>query len=151
MTDPDRFEPIDQRKTWQLTSGGILLRTGLGRTLAARTNDLVIQQGQAWRLPITYMDDSEQILDLSAATAICKVRTSPSAESAVISIDESGIGDGIALGNGTPPPNLILALTADTTAELEFTRGWIECDLTIDDVAERIFEGCVALWRRVTQ
>lgn len=125
------------------TADGWEIRTP-GRRRNARL-DLVIVQGADWSERITWVDDTQQPVDLSGYTAALVIKQTHTAATALVSLTQ-----GAGIGLTATPPNIVLARTAAQTASLSFVRAVYGLELTTGGVVTRLCSGVVTLSKEVT-
>lgn len=114
--------------------------------MAAGLYDITCEQGATFNLVLTWRNPDQSPIDVTGYTAKMQVRTSKSAESAVLTLTD---GDGITLGgvDGT------ITLTASATATGDIAEGTYVYDLELDSgsVVTRLIEGAFVVSGQVTR
>ena len=96
-------------------------------------------------LRIVWVDDSDEVVDVSGYTAALKVKQYYDSASALVSLTDS---DGIALAASSP--NITISRTAAQAAAYDWTRALYDLELTTGGVTTRLLQGFVRLRKEVT-
>lgn len=111
-------------------------------------HDVTIRQGANFYLSVTLEDESEQVIDLTGATARMQGRLRVGASSTLFDWDTAG-GEIVVDGDAG---SVTIDVDAATTAALDFDTGQYDLELVESDGhVTRLLQGVVTLSREVTR
>lgn len=109
----------------------------------------VIEQGAVFRRSMIWKDSNNAVIDLTGYTAEMQIRQKKDSETILHTLSTSNGGITITGAQG----KIDLFISADTTAEFDFTSAYYDLELNPGDDAEkvRMLEGIISLSKEVTR
>ena len=107
----------------------------------AASLDLIVEEGSTFSLPLTWMNEEEDLIQLTGYKAVLQVREFANAKNVLLEM--SSDNGRIILGeDGTETEGqILLKLTRDETADLGFDQGKYQLELEQGDETIRLLRG----------